>query len=147
MSLLVKNLWGNVSSYTTNTWEVFYPRSLLQSIILISAQLNFDKVVKKCKNETFNVNFSLKNISSGRHFLITSIFKSLYFLKLCPIFDTSLLHQFSKFNNFLWVCWFLGKNLSNFVPPAWKLNNPYYHTGHPNLPDQNKSEPCVLIFL
>ena len=25
------------------------------------------------------------------------------------------------------VCWFLGKNISNFVPPAWKLNNPYYH--------------------
>ena len=22
--------------------------------------------------------------------------------------------QFSKFDNFLWVCWFLGKNLSNF---------------------------------
>ena len=36
----------------------------------------------------------------------------------------------SKFNNFLWVCWFLGKNLSNSVPPAWKLNNPYYHTLH-----------------
>ena len=28
------------------------------------------------------------------------------------------LTQFSKFNNFLWVCWFLGKNLSNFVYPA-----------------------------
>ena len=57
-----------------------------------------------------------------------SIFKSLYFLKWCPIFDTSPLHQFSKFNNFLWVCWFLGKNLSSFVYPAWKLDNPYYHT-------------------
>ena len=41
-----------------------------------------------------------------------------------------LLHQFSKFNNFLWICWFLCKNLSNFVPPAWKLDNPYYHTTH-----------------
>ena len=38
-------------------------------------------------------------------------------LKWCPNFDTSLLHQFSKFNHFLWVCWFLGKNLSNFVTP------------------------------
>ena len=28
------------------------------------------------------------------------------------------LHQFSKFNNFLWVCWSLGKNISNFVPPT-----------------------------
>ena len=44
--------------------------------------------------------------------MITSIFKSLYFLKSCPIFDLSPLTQFSKFNN----CWFLGKNLSNFVP-------------------------------
>ena len=55
------------------------------------------------------------------------IFKSLYFLKWCPIFDTSPLTKFSKFNNFLWVCWFLGKNLSNFVPPVWKLHNPYCH--------------------
>ena len=38
------------------------------------------------------------------------------------------LTQFSKFNNFLWVCWFLGNNLSNFVPPVWKLHNPYCHT-------------------
>ena len=59
--------------------------------------------------------------------MITSIFKSLYFLKWCPIFDTSPLTQFSKFNNFLWVCWFLGKNISNFVYSAWKLNNPYCH--------------------
>ena len=35
------------------------------------------------------------------------------------LFDTSPLHQFSKFNNFLWVCWFLCKNLSNFVHHAW----------------------------
>ena len=32
----------------------------------------------------------------------------------------SPLVQFSKFNNFFWVCWFLGKNL-------WKLHNPYCH--------------------
>ena len=40
------------------------------------------------------------------------------------LFDTSPLHQFSKFNNFLWVCWFLDK----FVYPAWKLHSPYYHS-------------------
>ena len=55
--------------------------------------------VKKCLNFTFKVNF------------------------LC---QTSPLHQFLKFNNFLWVCWFLGKFFSNFVPPTWKLNNLYY---------------------
>ena len=27
--------------------------------------------------------------------------------------------------NFLWVYWFLGKNLSNFIPPVWKLHNLY----------------------
>ena len=30
----------------------------------------------------------------------------------------------SKFNNFLWVCWFLGKNLSNCIPPTWKSQQP-----------------------
>ena len=49
-------------------------------------------------------------------------------LKWCPIIDSSPLHQFSKFNNCLWVSWFLCKHLSNFVPPAWKLHNLYYHT-------------------
>ena len=43
-----------------------------------------------------------------------------------------MLIQFSKFNNFLWGCCFLGKNLSNFVPPSWKLHNLYCHTGHGN---------------
>ena len=50
-------------------------------------------------------------------------FLKLWFLKLLR----PPLIQFSKFNNFLWVCWFLGKNLSNFVPLVWKLQNPYCH--------------------
>ena len=33
------------------------------------------------------------------------------------IFKTLFFWKFSKFKNFLWVCWFLGKNLSNFLPP------------------------------
>ena len=41
-------------------------------------------------------------------------------------------NQFSNSNNFLWICWFLGKNLSNFVPPAWKLDYPYYHIVGPD---------------
>ena len=45
-------------------------------------------------------------------------------------FDPSPLTQFSKFNNFLWVCWFLGKNHSNFVPPVWKLHYSYCHISH-----------------
>ena len=38
-----------------------------------------------------------------------------------------LIHQLSKFMTLLWVCWFLCKNLSNFMSPAWKLNNSYYY--------------------
>ena len=65
--------------------------------------------------------FSSKNAYLEAHFLlltflITSIFKSLYFLKWRPTFDTSPSTKFSKFNNFLWVCWFIGKNLFNFYP-------------------------------
>ena len=56
----------------------------------------------------FQSQFSMSKIigiflNLGAH-LIISIFKSLHFLKWSPIFDTSPLHQFSKFNNFLWVC-------------------------------------------
>ena len=51
-------------------------------------------------------------------------------VKFWHFFDTSPLHHFSKFYNFFWVCWFIGKNLSNFVPPTLKLDNPYYHTLH-----------------
>ena len=57
--------------------------------------------------------------------MVTSIFKSLCLVKWCPIFDTSPLTQFSKFNNFLQVCWFLGKNLSNFVNPYCYWERPY----------------------
>ena len=45
--------------------------------------------------------FSLKNINFGVQFWLLTIFRSLYFLKLCPRFYTSPLTQFSKFNNFL----------------------------------------------
>ena len=88
-------------------------------------------------SKSFSIFFSLKNINLGPHFLlltflITSIFKSLGFLKWCPIFDTSPLTQFSKFNYFLWVCWFLGKNISDFVPPVWKFHNSYCHNCRPS---------------
>ena len=101
--------------------------------------------VKKCHNLTFKVNsmchkllesfsifFSLKNINLGAHFLLLTFFDNikiewLLFLKCHLFFDTSPLNQFSKFNNFLWVCWFLGKNLSNFVSLPWKLHNRYCH--------------------
>ena len=41
--------------------------------------------------------------------------------------------QNSKFNNFLWVCWFLGKNLFNFVSTVWKPHKSYCHNSQHQL--------------
>ena len=60
-------------------------------------------------------------------FLITWIFKSLYFLIWGPLFDTSSLLQFSKFIDFIDSRWFLAKKLSNFVSLPRKLHNRYCH--------------------
>ena len=35
-----------------------------------------------------------------------------------------------KYNIFLWVDWFLNKNISNLVTLRWKLDNPYYIIEH-----------------
>ena len=86
------------------------PKSDFQS------QFSISKIIRN-----FFIFFSLKNTNLGAQFLLLTFFKSLYFLKWCPIL------QFSKFNNYLWVCWFLGKNISNFVSPDLKLHNLYCH--------------------
>ena len=58
--------------------------------------------IKNWQNLTFKVNFLLQKSCECFFFIsISSIFQSLYFLKWCPIFDSSPLHQFSKFNNLL----------------------------------------------
>ena len=44
-------------------------------------------------------------------------------LPINPILNS----QFSKFNNFLLACWFLGNHLSNFVSLDLKLYNRYCH--------------------
>ena len=58
-------------------------------------------------------------------------FEWFYESKILALFDSYFVNPNSKFNNFPWVCWFLGKNLSNFVSPVWKLHNPYCHTLRP----------------
>ena len=50
----------------------------------------------------------------------------LWFLQATEAPHISLV-QFSKFNNFLWVCWFLCENFSNLVYPIWKLHNLLCH--------------------
>ena len=41
--------------------------------------------------------------------------------------------QYTNSQNSIIFCWLLRKNLSNFVHPACKLDNPYYHTASHNL--------------
>ena len=102
-------------------WKSTYRKEIIELCKLV------EWVGVKCLNLTFKNNFLCQKLSESfwfffieeyefrSTFLITSIFKSIYFLKWCPIFDSLPLLQFSKFNNFLWACWFLAKNLSSFV--------------------------------
>jgi len=102
----------------------------------------------------FFIFFWLKNTILGVHFLliidifIASIFEALYFLKWCPIFDSSPLLQFSKFNNFIWPkLIFLAKNLSNFVSLPWKLHKRYCHSAHSiSLPLRSYENFMLRIF-
>ena len=103
----------------------------------------------KGKNRTFKVNFlrqiwssdsfwiffSLKNRNIGAHFLLltflmTSIFKSLYFPRWRPIFDSSPLLQFSKFNNFIWLIFLiLYPSLENSSTSIAIVGKDYYIDG------------------
>ena len=38
--------------------------------------------------------------------------------------------HYKNTGNYLWVCCFLGKNLSNFAAQDLKLHNQYYHNVH-----------------
>ena len=45
-----------------------------------------------------------------------------------PNIDRLNLQEFSKFDHFLWVCWILGKTLSNFESLHLKLYNRKCHS-------------------
>ena len=49
-----------------------------------------------------------------------------------------------KNNNFLWVCWFLAKNLANFVSISWKLDSPKCHN---LLGKKSHNLGCVISLL
>ena len=69
-----------------------------------------------------DLNFGIKNDRRMKY----STLKTLIFAS----YWGSPLVKFSKFKNFLWVCWFLCKNFSNFVSLPWKLHNRVCHTIH-----------------
>ena len=55
-------------------------------------------------------------------FLIISILNHII-TKMVPDFGQLTTTPIPKINNFPWVCWFLGRNLSNFVSPDLKLHD------------------------
>ena len=96
---------------------------------------------KKVKNhQIFQIFFSLNHTYLGAHFLLLIYFDIInssitsLFSKMMP------LHQFTEFNNFLSVCWFLAKIFSHFVSLPWKLNNPYYHNHHQHQQQQQQHQ-------
>ena len=67
-----------------------------------------------------DLNFGTKNNGGMKYSTLKTVIFASYW--------GSPLVWFSKFKNFPWVCWFLCRNLSNFVPLPWKFHNPYCHT-------------------
>ena len=73
--------------------------------------------------------FSLKNTNLGAHcffltFLITSFFKSCCYKNDAQFLTARSPHTNSQ-KSWISLSWVLGKNISSFVSPARKLNNPY----------------------
>ena len=109
-----------------------------------------------CQNLIFKVNFQcqiiigiflnfLRSTFLGCWCFFDSInFKSLLFLKWCPIFDSLPLVQFSKFNDFFCVCWFFAKNQPNFVPLPWKLYIRYCHIDNQLTLNLKSAKTCYL---
>ena len=89
----------------------------------VSAKIWLSKSISYVKNHSNHSQFySWKNTNLGAYFLLLTFFDEINFqitllLKWCPISDGSLFIQNSKFNNYLWVCWFLCNNLSAFLEP------------------------------
>ena len=73
------------------------------------AKILLSKSIFSVKNHPdLSIFFSLKNTNLGTHYLLLTFFDGSNFqiillLKWCPIFDSWLLIQNSKFNNILWV--------------------------------------------
>ena len=80
-----------------------------------------------------DLNFVIKNNGGMKYLTLKTVIFATYW--------GSPLVQFSKFKNFLWVCWFLCKNLSNFVSLPWKFHNPYCH-----ILDTHCSNLLFLVF-
>ena len=137
-------MWRYVNNHCAKRWTEKSVKFETNVTWLLQNQSRFDmflhvqviQVVEFSNGDTKLERFLPKNQHTQKNFLnfenrtnlsLSSLQKS-EFLKLI----ISFFHYFwcqnltfkvnFLFNNFLWVCWFLCKNLTNFVPPVWKLH-------------------------
>ena len=81
--------------------------------------------------------FKRKSFSGRLSWYLTSKM-DYYKLWKCPIFVALTLLLFTRYQNFLWGCWFLCKTVTDFGYPSWKLKNPA---------DHNANEEIIACFL
>ena len=84
--------------------------------IWLSKSIFYIKIHSNISDFFFIEDYEFRSTFFYWHFLKTSIFKSLYYLKWCPIFDSSPLFQFSKFNNFIWLQLIFSQKPFYFYP-------------------------------
>ena len=54
---------------------------------------------------------------------------------------------FTKYNNSLWLCWFVARNPSNLISLSWKLDNQNCHIGEKYLLDFVHAFTFMVIWL
>ena len=77
--------------------------------------------------------FSFIVFAHNEHFLFLLLFRefifwNVYISKIGPFFVCSSQFYIKKYPNFLWICSFIGKNLSNLVYLPRKFHNQCDHT-------------------
>ena len=81
------------------------------------------KIKKILPNSYFSMGKKQKDFDDFRHRKLNCILIS----QILALFDTSHYTNSQKFNSFLWECWFVAKDIYNFVSVSWKLHNRYCH--------------------
>ena len=102
--------WVDLPSFATSSkiWPNFsYKKVSITKNVLLDWYSSMKKEIEKDSDDIWHRKLTLK-------------VKRLVDFAL---FDTSPLTQFSKFDNFLWLCWLLAKNLLIFYPMMKVFHN------------------------
>ena len=117
--------YGVFSWSIQNIWDFCIKIIMVKGNFLIPCKQKQWRASKNWAFSVFKINFqgqkstwsfwkwfSYMNIKLGEQLLLLTfsiliVFKELYLVKLCPIFPGLPLFLFTKYENFLWACWFL----------------------------------------